>query len=462
MVQFQKYHASSALLPEGWRDDVLITVDEKGYISNIAIDQSDEQAVSLTGPVIPGLGNVHSHAFQRAMAGLVEQATGNKDSFWTWRELMYQFLLQLTPEDFFAIAAQAYVEMLKAGFTTVGEFHYVHHQPNGKPYTEPSLIAQHLIEAAKIAGIAITLLPVLYCASGFGGQKPTEKQRRFITNETQLLDIITTLIARYRNDSQVTIGLAHHSLRAVPPEILQRVSNVIAPTLPIHIHIAEQMKEVEDCLVWSKQRPVEWLLNNIEVSPRWCLVHATHMTPDERKRLAHSGAVAGLCPTTEANLGDGLFPLPEYLHEQGRFAIGSDSNVSVSMIEELRLLEYGQRLLRRERTIAKTVADASVGSTLYTAALKGGSQALGRSTGAIAPGQRADFIALDPQSPVLVGKDKQHLLDALIFAGNRNPIRHVVAGGQQVVKDFMHVAEEQILQAFGRTMSRITSNQFSS
>ncbi|KTC91813.1 MULTISPECIES: formimidoylglutamate deiminase [Legionella] len=457
----QHYFASTAFLPKGWAENVLITVDEAGYISNISPNHSSSStATLLKGIVLPGMLNLHSHAFQRAMAGLAEHATGEKDSFWTWREVMYQFLAKLTPEDLQIIAAQVYVEMLKAGYTTVGEFHYVHHQPNGQPYQDRSLISQHIIAAAKETGLAITLLPTLYHYSGFGRQPATANQKRFINDETQILDIISSLLANYSHDPQVTIGLAHHSLRAISPEMLRQATEglkSLATQSPIHIHIAEQTKEVDDCIRWSAQRPVEWLLNNMNIDPYWCLVHATHMTETETKRLAASGAIVGLCPTTEANLGDGLFNLPDYLEAQGRWGIGSDSNISVSVIEELRLLEYGQRLLRRERALVKTAVEPSVGTTLYQMALRGGAQALGRSAGSIEIGKRADFIVLDAQNPALLSRTNHLILDSLIFSGNVNPIRHVIAGGQQVVKDFKHFAEDKLLNAYAKTIKKLFS-----
>lgn len=459
---YKRYFAKTALLPTGWAENVLIAVDAAGYITKISLNEDCSEATDLKGPVLPGMLNLHSHAFQRAMAGLTERATANKDSFWTWRELMYQFLEQLTPDDLQIIAAQVYAEMLKAGFTTVGEFHYVHHQPDGKPYQERALTSHHIIRAAKETGIAITHLPVLYSYSGFGGQAPTAGQKRFINDEAQILDMIATLTRAYKNDPQVTIGLAHHSLRALTPERLQAATAAMQslnPLAPIHIHIAEQTKEVDDCLLWSKQRPVEWLLNHVEINKNWCLVHATHMTEIETENLARSGAVAGLCPTTEANLGDGLFNLPEYLSAQGCWGIGTDSNVSVSMIEELRTLEYGQRLLRRERAITKTASQPSVGATLYTMALRGGAQALGRLAGQIEVGKRADFIALNPQIPSLLSKTGNLILDAMVFAGNLNPIRHVIAGGQHVVQDCKHISEDKLLPAYIKTIKKLCPSE---
>lgn len=457
------YFAPVAFLPTGWANNVLIKVDRNGWITSVEKNVTNNSGIMLNGPVLPGMSNVHSHAFQRAMAGFTERATGAQDSFWTWREIMYRFLEKLTPEDQHAIAAQVYIEMLKAGYTTVGEFHYLHHQADGKPYQDRSLTSRHIIMAAKEAGISITHMPVLYVYSGFGKQEPTESQRRFINNETQILDMIAQLSKDFKDDPQVTLGLGLHSLRAVSPDILQPAvqgMKDIHSLAPIHIHIAEQMQEVNDCVAWSGQRPVEWLLNHVNIDKNWCLVHATHMTEIETRRLAQSGAVAGLCPTTEANLGDGLFNLPNYIKESGNMGIGSDSNISVSVIEELRLLEYGQRLLRHERNIVKIPGESSVGFSLYSLTLAGGAQALSRSAGEIAVGKRADFIALDPQVPTLLGKENNYIFDGLIFAGNVNPIRHVISGGQHVVKDFQHVAEENIYGAFCQTMKKMRTPSY--
>ncbi|MGB9151788.1 MAG: formimidoylglutamate deiminase [Alphaproteobacteria bacterium] len=454
-LRTQDYFASTAFLPGGWASDVLITVDEAGWITKVQPRQSCGAATRLAGAVMPGMPNLHSHAFQRAMAGLAEGTTGEKDSFWTWRDVMYRFLEKLTVEDQQAIAAQLYVDMLKAGYTSVGEFHYLHHQPDGAPYEDRALASHHIVRAAQETGIAITHMPVFYACSGFGGQKPTSSQKRFINNEMEILDIISGLASAYQGDPQVTIGLAHHSLRAVTPPMLQDVTRVMHSSTPIHIHIAEQTKEVDDCIAWSGCRPVEWLLDNVDVGTHWCLVHATHMNESETRDLARSGAVAGLCPTTEANLGDGLFNLPDYMREGGRFGIGSDSHISVSMIEELRLLEYGQRLMRRERAVTKMPGQASTGAALYRAALAGGAQALGRSTGAIEAGKRADFIALDLDNPAFTGKREDFIFDTMIFASIVNPIRDVIAGGQHVVKNFRHKAEDEIAQTYKKTLERL-------
>ncbi len=453
-----QFFANTALLPEGWANDVLITADEGGWITDVKTGQKSGAAQILPGPVIPGMPNLHSHAFQRAMAGLAERATGDKDSFWTWREVMYDFLDQITPEDMEAIAAQLYMEMLKAGYTAVGEFHYVHHQPDGTPYDDPALLSRHVIAAAKKTGIGITHMPALYAHGGFGGQKPVSGQKRFINGSDAFLDIITALHRDYKDDPQVRIGLVHHSLRAVTPEMLNDVTAKVHDMdsdAPVHIHIAEQTKEVDDCIAWSGQRPVEWLLENAPVDERWCLIHATHMTDEETESLAKTGAVAGLCPTTEANLGDGLFNLPHYLASGGKLGIGSDSHISVSMIEELRTLEYGQRLLRRERAVVKTPGNPSVGSSLYKMALAGGAQAMGRPIGGLEVGKRADFIVLDPENPALFSKKDDLTLDAMVFAGNVNPVKDVFSGGVPVVKDFRHVRELEIFEKYKDTLAKL-------
>ncbi|MGH8682505.1 MAG: formimidoylglutamate deiminase, partial [Burkholderiales bacterium] len=381
-------HAPEALLPSGWARDVRIEADGAGLIAAVTPGGSPTGAARLRGPALPGLCDLHCHAFQRAMAGLAERRAGSGDTFWTWREVMYRFVSRLTPADVEAIAAQLYVELLKGGFTSVCEFHYLHHAPDGRPYANPAEMSERLIAAAASAGIALTLLPVLYMTADFGGKPPTPQQRRFLGTPDSIVSLIGKLGAAHPD---VRVGLAPHSLRAVPPDALAeavRALDAIDPAAPIHVHAAEQEKEVADCVAWSGRRPVEWLLDRHRLSPRWCVVHATHLTDVETDALAASGAIAGLCPTTEANLGDGLFPLARYLERGGSLGVGSDSNVSVSAIEELRWLEYGQRLAQRRRSIAATASSPSPGATLYRAALAGGASASGRPAGGVAPGQR--------------------------------------------------------------------------
>jgi len=450
--------AQRALLPEGWAEDVLIELTAEGNIGAVTPGVKSTGARRAAGPVIPGMPNLHSHAFQRAMAGLTEQAgqsgtAAAEDSFWTWRTLMYDFVGRLTPATLEAIASQLYLEMLKSGYTAVAEFHYLHHEADGRPYGDLAEMSERILAAAKTTGIGITHLPVLYNAGGFGGKPAGAGQRRFLNDPSRFLRLIEGLHSRHRDDPQIRVGIAPHSLRAVTPETLQEaVAGLTAmdTSAPIHIHIAEQTKEVEDCLAWSRQRPVEWLLDHQSVDGRWCLIHATHMTEAETKNLASSGAVAGLCPTTEANLGDGFFPAIDYLAHGGQFGIGSDSHISVSPIEELRWLEYAQRLVtrRRNRLALDSPGRSHVGATIYRGALAGGSRALGRNIGRIAAGARADLLVLDVNSPNLIGKSDDTMLDAMIFAGNLNPVRDVMVGGRFVVEEGHHAAEAQILARF--------------
>ena len=453
--------AAEALLPEGWASDVLFEIDAEGGLSAATPGAAPGEAPRAAGPVVPGMPNLHSHAFQRAMAGLTERAGPEKDSFWTWRELMYDFVGKLTPEQLETIAAQLYVEMLKAGYTAVGEFHYLHHDPEGRPYTDPAEMSKRVLAAARASGIGITHLPVLYGYGDFGGAPASEGQRRFLHAPEAFLRLLEALTGAQRNDRQVRLGIAPHSLRAVTPESLAAVLEGLAAldaSAPVHMHIAEQQKEVRDCIEWCGERPVEWLLQRALPDARWCLVHATHVTEEEAARLAGSGAVAGLCPTTEANLGDGVFPAPAFLAAGGAFGIGSDSHISIGPIEELRWLEYGQRLTLRRRNVLSGGAEApSVGANLYRRALAGGAQALGRPIGRLAPGCRADLAVLDADTPTLAGKTGDALLDALVFAGNLNPVRDVMVGGHWVVREGRHAQEDRVFAAYRRVLAALTS-----
>ncbi len=453
--------APTALLPDGWADNVLIEIDRDGWIVGVdafkAAPADGKDVETVAGALVPGMPNVHSHAFQRAMAGLTERAGGKKDNFWSWRETMYRFLIDLTPEDMEAIAAQTYVEMLKGGYTSVGEFHYIHHSREGKPYEDRALMSRQVIKAALEAGIAITHMPVLYAYSGFGAQPPAEAQKRFVNTVPEMMKIVAALEKDYATVPQVTLGFAHHSLRAVSPEMMRegtRAARDLLPQAPIHIHAAEQTTEVEGCLEWSGKRPVEWLLENGNVDERWSFIHCTHLAEAEMEALASSGVVVGLCPTTEANLGDGVFPLVPFFQAGGSFGIGSDSHISISVTEELRWLDYVQRLVLRERTVIKEPDNPSVGEVLFEQALAGGAQALGRRTGKIEIGHRADFLVLDQSLPCMTGKLRDHILDTAIFAVNENPVKDVMAGGRWAIRDRHHKREEQILARYRETMSK--------
>lgn len=450
------YFAEDALLPEGWARDVRIRVSKGGVIDSVAADQSSDGAVRLSGPLIPGMVNVHSHAFQRAMAGLAERASPAGDNFWSWREVMYGFAARITPDDLHAIAAQLFVELLRHGYTSVGEFHYLHNQPDGTPYETRAEMSLQVVEAARHAGIAITHLPVLYAFGGFGEQPLEGVQTRFRADPAHALGIVADLTARYRDDPRVAVGLAPHSLRAVNLSMLQEaVSGLpdLNAAAPIHIHIAEQATEVDDCLAWSGRRPIQWLLSNVVLDERWCLIHATHAQESELKSIAACGAAVGLCPTTEANLGDGIFGLEAFAAAKGRFGIGSDSNVSVSPVEELRWLEYGQRLRSQRRNVFATTDSPSAGASLWRAAAEGGARALAQPAGAIAAGRRADLVVLDANSPNLAGKTGDRILDAFIFSGNDNAVGRVMVAGEWVVENGRHPEEERTAADF-RDVSR--------
>lgn len=453
------FFAETAWLPDGWTRDVRLEVDGEGTFAAVTPGGDPAGAERLRGPVIPGMPNLHSHAFQRAMAGLTERAGGG-DSFWTWRSVMYGFLDRLGPEELEAVAAQLYIEMLKAGYTAVAEFHYVHHDPAGNAYADPAELSRRVLAAARRTGIRLTHLPVLYAHSGFGGAEPTPGQRRFINGVDGLMRIWDRVADAAAGDPRVRLGLAPHSLRAVTPDELAEAAAALDardPTAPIHIHIAEQVKEVEDCLAWVGRRPVEWLLDHADLSARWCLVHATHLTEDETRRMAASGAIAGLCPTTEANLGDGIFPAPAFLAAGGRFGVGSDSHVSVSPVEELRLLEYGQRLVHRSRAALGDPAAPSMGERLWSKAADAGAAALGIPAGRLAVGCRADLVVLDGDGPVLAGRPADRLMDSLVFAGNVPAVRDVAVGGDWVVRDGRHEAEEEALAAYTAAVGRLTA-----
>ncbi len=450
-----QFHAATALLPQGWAQDVLISIDASGSISAVAPGQPVGATPRLRGIVVPGVPNLHSHAFQRAMAGATERRSppaAGRDSFWTWRETMYRFVGRLTPEDAEAVAAQLYAELLEWGFTSIGEFHYLHHQPDGAPYANPAEMALRHLAAARSTGIGITLLPSLYRHGGIFGRDPIPGQRRFLNDLDPYLRIVEACRTATAGNPQAVVGLAPHSLRAVTPQMLAAIG---AMPGPIHIHAAEQQKEVAECEAATGARPVRWLLDNAPVDARWCLIHCTHMDAGEIAALARSGAVAGLCPSTEASLGDGIFALREYLDAGGRFGIGTDSHVGISPRDELRQLETSQRLRRHERAVATDEAEPHPGRLLLAAAWAGGAQASGRPLGAIAPGMRADLIELDPEHPTLVGHDGDEALDAWLFSGQANPIRTVICGGRRVVEAGRHVARLETEEAFRRTMKRL-------
>jgi formimidoylglutamate deiminase len=454
----QSYFFECALLPAGWSRAVRVEVDD-GLIEQVSVDGAPEPGDHLEVLVVPGLPNLHSHAFQRAIAGLTERrGPSGADDFWAWRKTMYGFLEQLEAEDIEAIAAYAYADMLEAGFTSVAEFHYLHRAPQGTLYENPAELALRHLAAAEITGIGITMLPVFYEASNFGGAPPSSGQRRFVTDLETFADIVERVRAHIPNRLGHNIGIGLHSLRAVTaPHIAQLLRQY--PKSNIHIHAAEQSREINDCLAFTGLRPVEWLLRNTDMNDRWCVVHATHLTAAETVGLAQSGAVVGLCPITEANLGDGIFPGIAYRAAAGKWGIGTDSNVSLDAAGELRQLEYSQRLATQARNAFASDDQPSTGRALYTAALAGGAQALGQAMAAIVPGHRADFLVLDDTHPDLVGRTGDALLDTWIFTGSRSFIRRVIAQGHTVVDGGRHRDRERIDAKYLRVMARLTNTR---
>lgn len=445
-----------ALLADGWAADVRIEIAD-GVITQVTPTARRDGADHVAGIAIPGMPNLHCHAFQKGMAGLAERRGPAHDSFWTWREVMYRFLRVLSPDDVEAIAAYAYMEMLEAGFTAVGEFHYLHHDPEGRPYNDIAELIARIAAAANKTGIGLTLLPSFYAQGGFGGAAPTPGQRRFITDPEMFLRLVGRAqeIAATLPDARV--GIAPHSLRAVTPDALRVVLDAVKSG-PVHIHAAEQTQEVNDCIAALGTRPVEWLIANAKVDARWCLVHATHMTDDETQALAHSGAVAGLCPLTEANLGDGIFNTEQYVMARGRFGIGSDSNIELDAAAELRQLEYNQRLRQRSRNVLALREGESVGRRLYSDALAGGAQALGRAIGSIKLGQRADVVVLDADHPDLAGSTGDLWLDKYTFVAGRRLVRTVFVGGVKVVDAGAHKSRAAIADRYRRTIARLVNN----
>jgi len=442
-----------ALLPDGWAQDVRITL-AGGRIATLETNAAPAPGDERHGCALPGLPNLHSHAFQRGMAGLAETRGPTGDSFWTWRDIMYRFVARMTPDDVQAIAALAYIEMLESGFTRVGEFHYLHHDRDGQRFANPAEMSGAIVAAAAESGIGLTLLPVFYAYAGFGAQPPRPDQARFvhdIDSYARLLASAADLAVAALPDA--IVGVAPHSLRAVSPEQLGLL-NGLAKDRPIHIHIAEQTGEVEACLAWAGQRPVAWLLDQAEVDPRWCLVHATHMTDAEATAMARSGAIAGLCPITEANLGDGIFPAAPFLAAGGRYGLGSDSNVLIDATEEMRLLEYGQRLAHRGRNMLANDAGRSTGADIYTAALADGSAALGVTPG-IAPGLSADLVSLDLAHPSLAGRTGNGLIDGLVFAAGRAGVDCVWRHGTKLVSGGRHRARAAVIARYRRVLETL-------
>lgn len=450
--------APTALLPFGWAHDVRVRFDDRGTIEEVTPDAtagSDDHRLARRA-LVPAPANLHSHAFQRGLAGLTERSNGGADSFWTWRQAMYRFVDRLTPDDVEAITAMAQVEMLEAGFGAVAEFHYLHHAPDGTPYDDLAATSSAVAAATRQTGIGLTHLPVLYSRGGFDGRELFGGQIRFgndLDGFARLVDAVEAVFADHAADTR--LGLAPHSLRAVAPDDLTALC-ALRPRWPLHLHIAEQRREVAEIEAAYGTWPVTWLLDHEPVDARWCLVHATHMEPEETDRLAASGAVAGLCPLTEANLGDGVFDGARYAAGGGRFGIGSDSHIRISLSEEVRQLEGSQRLRDRARNVLARLP-RSTGRTIFDAVVSGGAQALGRDGGAIEVGRCADLLALDLDAPTLTGLDGDRLLDAWLLAGDDRLVRDVWSAGRHVVVDGRHVARDEVVRRFNAVIAPLRS-----
>jgi formimidoylglutamate deiminase len=486
--------ARHALLPSGWAANVLLEWDDGGTLRAVmpdaaartgagggeggrAASSTDEAsaagtrannaagtmgdrhgaASSVSIPqaayVLPGMVNLHSHAFQRALAGRAERSTEGEDSFWTWRALMYRLVQHLTPEQVHAIAAHVYGECLRNGYTSVCEFHYLHRSPDGRWYAPREAMARALVDAAKTAGIGMTLLPVMYSHGGFDQRPLAAAQQRFGAGPDDVLALVQAL--EHARGPMLEVGAAPHSLRAASPGQIRELVRSLPTGRPLHIHVAEQQAEVEQCLQATGQRPLRHLIDQVGLDARWCVVHATHLDEGECKALAASGAVAGLCPTTEANLGDGLFALPPYLAAGGRFGIGSDSQVSLSPVEELRWLEYGQRLLHQRRLVARADGAHDLASSLWLGAAAGGAQASGRPVGALAPGCRADLLVLDDAHPVFASCSPADVLGVLLFCGNDVLFKDVLVGGRWIVRGGRHVAQDALGQGYRAALAAL-------
>ncbi|MBS0194692.1 MAG: formimidoylglutamate deiminase [Proteobacteria bacterium] len=441
------FFAGHAWRPDGWiRELRMDTRDGRFAHAHAAAAMRSEW-------VLPGIANLHSHAFQRAMAGLAEHRASDTDSFWSWRETMYAFAARITPDDLQAIAAQLYVEMLRAGYTQVCEFHYLHHAADGRPYADPATMSRAIIAAARETGIGLTLLPVLYMRGGFDGRALSPRQARFGHEIDAFLRLLETL--RADEGERMRVGMALHSLRAVLPDAMAAVLAALPSDMPRHIHIAEQTAEVDECVAVRGARPVRWLLDHAPVDARWTLVHATHLDASEVQGIARSGATVAICPTTEANLGDGMFPLRAYLDANGAWGIGSDSHISVSPVEELRWLEYGQRLINRSRNVVAAAGMPSVGETLLRGVAASASASAGSAIGTLQEDRRADWIVLDAQAPELVARDEGNLVDSWVFSGNRNLVREVAVGGRRVVHEGRHVDEDRIASRYRDCVRRL-------
>ena len=450
--------ASDALLAGGWARDVLLEWDDRGVLTRADAGQARGAAPMAAGPVLPGMANVHSHAFQRAMAGLAEFRGHPTDDFWTWREEMYRLVTRIAPEDVEAIARHLYVEMLEHGYTSVGEFHYLHNDVNGARYADRAEMSNRIVAAAEDAGIALTLMPVLYAHGGLGNRPLSPAQRRFGGDARFVAELAAELREFHLPHPSLRIGVAPHSVRAVDALLITELVEAAArldPTMPIHMHVSEQVGEVADCVATHGTTPLDWIADLVDVDARWCFIHATHLTQLEMRKLAVTGASIGLCPVTEANLGDGIFEFERWFGERAPWCIGGDSHVSVSPFEELRSLEYSQRLRHRVRNIAATEQFPDVPANLWRAAAEGGARAIAQDAGSLAPGRRADLVVLDGAHADFESLSGASILGVAMFGGNSNRVRDVFMGGTPVVTQGRHTRGEEAAAGFRAALKRL-------
>ncbi|MGZ5062086.1 MAG: formimidoylglutamate deiminase [Usitatibacter sp.] len=454
--------ASDALLPSGWARDVLVEWDGAGIVSRVSTLAQRGAHETARGPLLPGIANVHSHAFQRAMAGLAAFRGHPADDFWTWREEMYRLVTRLEPGDVEAIARHLYIEMLRNGYTTVAEFHYIHNDRDGRRYEDPAEMANRIVTAAQDSGIALTLLPVLYAHGGFGHKALSPAQRRFGGDPAFVLEILRDLAAFHLPDPLLRLGVAPHSVRAVDAlmltELLDAATRLDA-TMPVHMHVSEQVAEVTECIETHGTPPFAWINDLADVDARWCFIHATHLTQLEMRTLGATGACVGLCPMTEADLGDGIFELVPWFEARRPWSIGGDSHVCVSPFEELRALEYSQRLRHRLRNVVADEDSPDVAANLWLGAAQGGAQATGQPVGAIAAGRRADLVALDGGDLDFEGLNAASALGVAIFSGRANRVRDVWIGGERVVEGGVHAGEDAAAASFRAALKRLRGAQ---
>lgn len=450
--------AEDALLPTGWARDVMLEWNDAGMLTRVQSGTAAGNAPRAAGPVIPGMSNVHSHAFQRAMAGLAEFRGHPTDDFWTWREEMYRLVSRLETEDVEAIACHLYIEMLKHGYTCVGEFHYLHNDREGRRYEDPAELANGIVSAASAAGISLTLMPVLYAHGGFNHRALSPPQKRFASDPTFIVELLHELAGWHQPSPLLRLGVAPHSVRAVDALMLTELveaARAMDPTMPVHMHVSEQRAEVEQCRETQGTTPFAWISDVVRVDERWCLIHATHLTESERGRAANAGACAGLCPTTEANLGDGIFEFADWYARGAPWGIGGDSHVSVSPFEELRALESSQRLKLGVRHVASTPGEPDVPANLWSGAASGGAQALGQPLGALAEGRRADLVVLDRDAADCESLHAAAILGLSIFGGNSGRVRTVLVGGRHVIEDGRHADEHEARNAYRLSLRRL-------